>query len=179
LHPLVTVRYRVPMSAAGDALVNRLRSALDELTDVKLAFLFGSRAAGRGRDDSDIDVAVLLDEDSARADRGQTVRRLAAHLGRFVSAAHLDLVVLNDAPALLRHRVLRDGIVLLQRTPEDRVRYAIRTIRDYQDGQIRREWFTRQRIRRLSTQTDHGGSRDLLEKARGAARLLGEPPRVP
>ena len=77
---------------------------------------------------------MLLGHDAVSADRGTTVRRLAARLGRVVSAALIDLVILNDAPALLRHRVLRDGRVLFQRGPEGRVRFAVQTIRDYQDG---------------------------------------------
>lgn len=160
-------------------LIERLRATSAGLSGVRLALLFGSRARGQARSDSDIDVAVLLDDEAARADRGATVRRIVAELGRTVSSSHLDLVVLNDAPALLRQRVLRDGIVLFQRTPEDRVRFAVKAIRDYQDGQIRRERFMRARMRKLGAQSDDGGSRDLLEKARGVARLLEPPPRVP
>ncbi|MCC7032089.1 MAG: nucleotidyltransferase domain-containing protein [Acidobacteria bacterium] len=163
----------------GVTLIDRLRAASAGISGVRLAFLFGSRARGQARRDSDIDVAVLLDEEAARADRGATIRQVAAELGRTVSAAHLDLVVLNDAPALLRQRVLRDGIVLYQRSPADRVRFAVKAIRDYQDGQIRRERFTRARIRKLGAQSDDGGSRDLLEKARGVARLLEPASRLP
>jgi uncharacterized protein len=157
---------------------DRIGQALGELNEVRLAFLFGSRARGRAREDSDFDIAVLLDAEAARADRGKTVRRLAGRLGRVVSSALLDIVVLNDAPSLLRHRVLRDGIVLFQRSPEERCRFAVKTIRDYQDGQVRREQATRQRILRLKGRPDDGGSRDFLEKARRAARLLGQASRV-
>jgi uncharacterized protein len=145
---------------------------------VRLAYLFGSRAQGRWRPDSDIDVAVLVDAETAAADRGAVVRRLAARLGHDVSSALLDLVILNDAPALLRHRVVRDGVLLLQRSPVDRVRFVTRMLRDYQDGQIRREWATRRRIQRLKAGVTDGGSRDLLEKARGVARLLGKAPGI-
>jgi predicted nucleotidyltransferase len=146
--------------------------------DVRLAFLFGSRARGRSRADSDFDIGVLLDADSARGDRGQTVRRLSARLGQAISSALADLVILNDAPALLRHRILRDGIVIFERAPEERVRFAIRTLREYQDGQIRREAFTRERVRRLKAKASDGGSGDLLEKARGVAKLLAKAPGV-
>jgi hypothetical protein len=111
-------------------------------------------------------------------DRGEAIRHLAARLGREVSSSLLDIVLLNDAPALLRHRVLRDGILLFQRSPEERVRFAIKTIRDYQDGAIRREMFTNSRIEKLKAKTDDGGSGNLLEKARGAARLLKKAARV-
>jgi predicted nucleotidyltransferase len=155
-----------------------LSRALAGMGDVRLAFLFGSRARDRARADSDFDIAVLLDEESAGTDRGATIRRLAGRLGSVVASALLDLVVLNDAPPLLRHRVLRDGVLLYQRSAEERVRFAIRTLREYQDGQIRRAGFTRRRIERLKAGPDDGGSGDLLEKARGAARLLAKAPRV-
>jgi predicted nucleotidyltransferase len=161
------------------ALAERLGAALGEIPEVRLALLFGSRARGRPRPDSDIDIGVLLTTDAARSDRGRTIRGIIGRLGRAVPASLIDLVVLNDAPALLRHRVIRDGIVLLQRTPEDRVRFWMATLRDYQDGQIRRAWFTAQRVRKVKSGITDGGSRDLLEKARGAARLLGTSSRVP
>ena len=156
----------------------RLRAAISEVPDVQLAYLFGSRASGAARPESDFDIGILLHETSARAERGSTIRRLAGRLGREVSSALLDIVILNDAPALLRHRILRDGVVLYEQTPEVRVRFAIRTIREYQDGCIRRDEFTRRRIERIRTGHDHGGSRDLLEAARGAARLLGQARRL-
>ncbi len=66
----------------GVTLIDRLRAASAGISGVRLAFLFGSRARGQARRDSDIDVAVLLDEEAARADRGATIRQVAAELGR-------------------------------------------------------------------------------------------------
>lgn len=171
--------YRWPVAAPDPGtLVERLGGVLREQEDVRLAFLFGSRARGRARPDSDVDVGVLLDDGLARTDRGATIRRIAARLGRVVSSTLVDLVVLNDAPALLRHRVLRDGVVLFQRSPEERVRFAVTTIREHQDQQIRRERATGERIQRLTREAYDGRSRDLLEKARGVARLLEKASRV-
>ena len=42
-----------------DPIVEALRKALRGRKDVRLALLFGSRARGRARPDSDADVAVL------------------------------------------------------------------------------------------------------------------------
>lgn len=153
---------------------DRLADTLRECPDVRLAYLFGSRARGSARTDSDFDIALLIDEDAARQERGSVVRRLAGRLGRVVSSALLDVVILNDAPPLLRHRVLRDGVLLIARSEEERVRFAVKAIRDYQDEQVRREQATRARIQRLKRGDEDGRSGDLLEKARGAARLLGK-----
>jgi predicted nucleotidyltransferase len=166
-------------SSHTSSIAERLSEALRGEDRVRLAFLFGSRARGQARNDSDIDVAVLLTDEAAAADRGRTIRQLAAGLGRVVSSTLLDIVVLNDAPALLRHRVLRDGIMLMERSSEDRVRFARKAICEYQDQQVRRERATHARIQRLTREADDGRSRDLLEKARGAARLLAKAARVP
>jgi hypothetical protein len=157
----------------------RLRRALAELSGVRLAFLFGSRARGRARADSDFDVAVLVGEERTQ-ERDADLRRILSRLGREVSSAHLDVVLLNDAPPLLRHRVLRDGLLLFERRPGERARFGRRTIREYQDGSVRRDEFTRRRIARLkgAGATD-GGPGDLLEKARSAARLLAEAEGLP
>lgn len=156
----------------------RLAAAVRELPEVRLAFLFGSRAHGHERPDSDFDIGILLDDEAAGSERGGTIRRLAGRLGRVVASALLDVVVLNDAPVLLRQRVLRDGVLLHERVAGERVRFAVKTIREYQDSQVRRDEFTRRRIQRLTGAQEHGGPGDLLEKARGVARLLGQAGRV-
>jgi predicted nucleotidyltransferase len=160
--------------SSGQSANERLAAVLAEMPEVRLGFLYGSRARGESRSDSDFDIALLVDESTAREERGAVIRRLASRLGRAVSSTLLDLVILNDAGALFRHRVLRDGTLLYQRSPEDRVRFAIRAIQDYQDGFYRRSEFTKKRIERLKSRKTDGGSRDLLEKARRAGRLLGK-----
>lgn len=143
---------------------------------VQLAYLFGSHARGDARAESDIDLAVLADREAVMgpADKGAFLRRLAGRLGTWVASERLDLVLLDDAPALLRHRVLAEGRMLFAATETARVRFVVKTLREHQDGEIRRRWFLRQRIRRLQRGDAHGGSGDLLAKARSLAPLLGK-----
>jgi len=151
-----------------------LARALAAIPEVRLAYLFGSRARGGARAESDFDVAVLLDE-AAVADsdaRKGAIWRLAARLGCAVRSDRLDLVILNHAPVLLRHRVLRDGVLLHARSEAERVRFAIRTIREYQDFEPRLRMHTRRRIARLREGAADGGCGDVLEAARGAGQLL-------
>jgi hypothetical protein len=157
-------------------LQERLELALAEVSGVRLAFLFGSRARGQQRTGSDFDIAVLVDPERAREPgaRLATIRRLAGRLGRAISSTALDLVLLNDAPALLRHRVIRDGHLLFARSVEERVRFVTETLREHQDGEIRRRWFLQHRIADLTQGRLHGRPGDLLQKARRTARLLGE-----
>ena len=96
-------------------LVARLAGLLDPREEVLEAYLFGSHARGRAQPHSDIDVAVYIDD--ARADdtgfgyRANLTTDLMAGLG----FNDVDVVVLNRAPPLLYHRVLRDGVRLLAR----------------------------------------------------------------
>jgi len=90
---------------ADPVLVETLRTALAGRRDVHLALLFGSRARGRGRPDSDVDVAYL----GSDVDPLELAYRLslAAHL-------EVDAVDLSNAGYPLKNAVLRDGVVLHQ-----------------------------------------------------------------
>jgi uncharacterized protein len=157
-----------------------LGAELRQLPEVRLAWCFGSQARGEARGDSDVDVAVLVDAEALdRRGEVATIRRLAGRLGRRVPSTRLDLVLLNDASPLLRHRVLRDGQLLLARSEEERVRFVRQTLREVQDFAPRRAMHTRARVRRLKEGSTDGGSGDLLAQARRAAQALGQARRLP
>ncbi len=95
------------------------------------AYLFGSRARGEAVAGSDVDVAVLFERDPPR-----TLAGLHLDLADDLSAAvggPVDLVVLNRAPADLIHRVLRDGILILERDRAARIRFEVRARNAYFD----------------------------------------------
>ena len=114
----------VMISRADPDVVAELRARLAGETDVVVAYLFGSRARGTARPDSDFDVAVLFSENPDYRRQFE----LAADLG-----PNIDLVVLNDAPVSLAYRVLRDGIVLVNRDEYTRIDHQVRTIDRYLD----------------------------------------------
>jgi predicted nucleotidyltransferase len=164
---------------AGTDLISRLAAALTSLPQVEIAYLFGSHARGSQRAESDIDLGIQVAPRAAAESRA-TLALLFDRLGRVAPSDRLDLVLLNHAPSLLRHRILSTGRLLFERTPLARVRFATRTIRDYQDMQVRREFFYRKRLRRLREGGGaDGGSGDILAQARRAAWLLGEDPGLP
>lgn len=96
-------------------LTARLAQALEPRPEVLEAYLFGSRARGNAHSRSDVDVAVYVDD--ARAAAGPFGYRadLTTHLMTALGTNAIDVVVLNGAPPLLYHRVLRDGVRLLSR----------------------------------------------------------------
>ena len=131
----------------GDDLARGLRAE----SAIRLAWLFGSRVREAARAESDVDVAVLVDD--ACADGAQALhdarRRLVPAMTHAVRSDLIDLVILNNAPPLLCHRVIRDGILLYARSDVERVRFMRRTLGEYLDLEPRLREQTRLVVRRM------------------------------
>jgi hypothetical protein len=101
---------------ADDAgLAERITDVLSARREILEAYLFGSHARGTGQAHSDIDVAAFVDEGEIEPGlfgyRAELTTALMAGLG----TNSVDVVILNGAPPLLYHRVLRDGSRLFSR----------------------------------------------------------------
>ncbi len=125
------------VSAASPSLAEierRLVVALEARPEVQDAYLFGSQTTGRAQAHSDIDVAVWISAEPPQAGPFGYAAELTAHLIAAPGMNEVDLVVLNRAPPLLYHRVLRDGRRLLSRNPRAtaaREGYALSRYCDY------------------------------------------------
>lgn len=115
-------------------LERRIAGALAARGEVLEAYLFGSKVSGRAQPHSDTDIAVYVDERSlGREDYGYAAQ-LTAHLMAALGSNEIDVVVLNRAPPLLYHRVLRDGRRVLARdlrATTTREGYALSRYCDY------------------------------------------------
>jgi predicted nucleotidyltransferase len=98
---------------------------------VVAAYLFGSVARGSAHDASDVDVAVLLDKDPSRTYEGLPLP-LEGALERVIRRP-VQVVVLNQAPVDLVHRVLRDGLLVCDRDKGARIRFEVRARAAYLD----------------------------------------------
>ncbi len=98
---------------------------------VVAAYLFGSVARGTDSSDSDVDVGILL---RSVPSAGLTDLRftLEGNLERALGR-RTQVVVLNDAPPDLVHRVLRDGRLVLERDRAARIRFEVRARNEYFD----------------------------------------------
>jgi predicted nucleotidyltransferase len=85
-----------------------LRAVAAACPGLDLLVLYGSRARGDAHDQSDWDFGY-------EADAGFDPDRLLATLAGHLKADRIDLVDLNRAGALLRYRVARDGVVVVER----------------------------------------------------------------
>ena len=111
-------------------MFDALCRALEAEPDVANAVLFGSRARGSERPDSDVDVAVLLIPGAPRDARA--VGGLAARL-ETATGHSIGLVLLDEAPPPLAYRIFRDGRLLIERDHAALVARKTRAILDYLD----------------------------------------------
>jgi predicted nucleotidyltransferase len=81
---------------------------------VVLAYLFGSQAEGMARPSSDVDIAVLLAPDTPRGKFFDVRLRLINDLAEALHRNDTDVVVLNEATALLAHEVVGYGKLLYE-----------------------------------------------------------------
>jgi predicted nucleotidyltransferase len=123
----------------------RIAEEIARTPRILFAVLFGSRAMDRARAGSDWDVGIYLDEALDAEARARIRDRLIAALE---PSTHVDVVLLNDAPALLARRAL-DGEKLLVRDRRAWVRFAVRTLAAAGDEAFWRDLHARERQRRL------------------------------
>jgi predicted nucleotidyltransferase len=98
---------------------------------IAAAALFGSVARNAARPDSDLDIAVLLSGTAQAAVVGP-LTTIRGDLERRFNR-EVELLDLRTAPVDVRHRVLREGILLLDRDPAQRIGFEVRTRNEYFD----------------------------------------------
>ena len=123
-----------------DETLARLRERLDPApAGVVAIYLFGSVARRQAGPASDVDLAVLYEvtPPSTLAGMGfDLMAELELVLGRSI-----DLVVLNRASADLIHRVLRDGLLVVEGDHRRRIEFEIKARNEYFDLEpIRRRY---------------------------------------
>ena len=99
--------------------IARITRLLKRIKSVKAAILFGSRARGRTRKDSDIDICVITDKDDDSALE--------------LSSDIFDISRFETLPIVIRYHVFRDGKVLFCRDKAILTKLKFWTITQYLD----------------------------------------------
>jgi predicted nucleotidyltransferase len=134
-----------------------IAKALAKRPEVQAGYVFGSVATGRTRPDSDVDVAVLLDDARIRSARRLRFRlALMTDLGAALHRPDVEVVILNDASPLLAHRVLSRGRLVFERSRRARVRFQVHTAARYLDLVPMYETFIRYTKKRARERLAHG-----------------------
>src|SRR5438876_930973 len=100
--------------------------------EVECAYVFGSRSRGQAGPLSDFDLGIVVREALSPQARLELAAALTEQSER-LTHERVDVVILNDAPPALRHRAVRDGILLFARDDGARVAFEARAIREFLD----------------------------------------------
>jgi predicted nucleotidyltransferase len=114
------------MTAVDPELLRAIERATAGVPGLRLFVLHGSRARGDAHAASDWDFAY-------EAETSFDPDALLASLADVLKADRLDLVDLDRAGALLRHRVARDGVLVVERAPGLFVRFRLKAIATWCD----------------------------------------------
>lgn len=130
------VRGSNPRRAAKMTMIDINEKALKDVFaphHVVVAYLFGSQARGEATFRSDVDIAVLLSEEIPRERYGHVQLDLMVQLMEALHRDDVQVVILNSAPLLLKHRVLQDREILYCADERKRVQFESRVLSEYFD----------------------------------------------
>lgn len=119
-----------------DALIDALRQHLPQIVQdlpVLLAYLHGSAARGEATPSSDVDIALVCDEETSPGQRLRLMLDLSAELSRQAGIAEADVRVINDAPLVFRGRIACEGVLLYARDKAQQIEFETNTRDEYFD----------------------------------------------
>lgn len=121
--------------------------------EVKVSYIFGSRAKGSEGSLSDIDIAILIDEEKAPKDApyGYKANIITDLMGVF-KTGKIDLVILNESPLFLSFRVIHDGIVLYSADENKRIDFEVKIMSRYFDEQYYFQRHARLTVNRIAAE---------------------------
>ena len=125
-----------PGSPVSSLLASKLRRVFPRILEhqpVILAYLYGSVITGRMTPFSDLDVALLTDEDLSPLDRLKLTLRVQLDLADQCDIPNADVRIINDAPLVFRGRVVCDGVLVYARDEQERIEFETTTRLRYFD----------------------------------------------
>ncbi len=127
--------------ADRETIIKRLKQVCEEDPNVRMAFLFGSFANGRDIPESDIDIAVYLEDP-------ENYSQLWGKISSAAQRDSTDLIILNIARPTIAWAALR-GIRLVVKDERFYLRYMLRVSSEAEDFQecIFDFWNWQERVR--------------------------------
>ncbi|WPX07819.1 type VII toxin-antitoxin system MntA family adenylyltransferase antitoxin [Anaerocellum danielii] len=111
-----------------------LKEYFEKESAIVFAYLFGSYAKGKEREDSDVDIAVYVNEELANDSKRLLEFQVKHMLGiSDILRKEVDLVILNQASPLLRHEVISEGILIVEKDHDKLVNFKKMSFYYYQD----------------------------------------------
>jgi len=118
-----------------EEIKNILREYFQKHSEIEVAYIFGSIAQGRTSALSDIDIAIIINDQqvNVKTYRYGYKAEILADLIKLFKTNNIDLVILNEASILLKHQVLYFGKLIYTKNERRRIAFQIDTINKYND----------------------------------------------
>ena len=116
---------------------------------IKLAYLFGSVAKGKEGKLSDVDIAVFLDESLNKKEIINLQLKVISELTSILKTDRVDLIVMNNAPLLLKYNIIRYGKILKD-DKETKIKVESGVLSDYLDMKYYIDRHTNLAIKRIA-----------------------------
>ena len=107
--------------------------------DIKAVYLFGSRADGTYRSDSDIDLSIMVNPELDKVEAFDLKLDVAVELEELLGIK-VDVVVFSFADLRLKHQILR-GQLLVGKKNIYRIEKEAEAVREYLDMKPRYEYY--------------------------------------
>lgn len=117
----------------SESKIKELTQALKRIRDIQAAYLFGSQAKQSAGCLSDVDVAILIDQQRSSDVQRQVGLVAFQAITRILERNDVDLVELNQAPTILRYAATVHGRPLFVRPGRDTHRLRFRIMREFED----------------------------------------------
>ena len=117
-------------------ILDRLREILPSVLveyPVDVAYVYGSVARGTVTPFSDVDVALVLSESLPPYERLNLEFEIEAAIEDTAGLVGLDVRAINEAPLLVRGRIVQEGMRLYEREHARRVAFEVYTRKRYFD----------------------------------------------
>lgn len=102
--------------------------------EIEVGYIFGSKAKGQENKLSDIDIAILIDEEKAPRSLPYGYKaNILTVLMKVLETEKLDLVILNESPLFLCFRVIHDGLILYSKDEIKRIQFEVKIMSRYLD----------------------------------------------
>ncbi len=109
-----------------------LNNHIDKLVsdyNIKLIYIFGSYAKGTNRENSDLDIAVYLEEEPSGFIKLDILYDLVGLFNR----DDIDLVILNNVDEILKFQVIKYGKIIYMESLYSKVIFESRVMSEYMD----------------------------------------------
>ncbi len=129
---------RLQRQQQAQAILARVQEVLPSVLaryPVVAAYVYGSVARGTVLPTSDVDIALVLTESLPPYERLQLELTIEGEVEEASGISPVDVRVINDAPLLVKGRILQEGIRVYEGDRQKRIAFEVLTLQQYHDFQ--------------------------------------------